>query len=496
MKVYRVILVVAMLVFAGNAMGMGKSDGTKEEVKSSLSKESAAPAKVETKACPTTCTKPCCAKDAKVDAKKSHGHSHSTESKDAKACPTTADKTHVCSTDEKKACCPADAKAAAKPEVKAVKAEVKPAVDALFVTVNGVKITQSKIDEKIKPQVDAQLKRMADMGRPATEEMINGMKTQMTQRVLDIMIIEQLMGEKQKTHKIKVSKEEVQAEIEVIAKGRDIPMDKLENELSKYGMTMASLAEQVEMGLSFDKVINVEAKAAGKDVTVSDEDAKKFYDENATQFSSPEQVKASHILAGGRGVKDEDRSKLKVKIEEVAQKLKAGGNFEDLAREHSDCPSSADGGDLKSFFDNTGRIIGGRGGMDAKFTEAAFALKVGQVSGIVETPFGYHIIKLSEKIAAVTKTFDEVKDTIKTNLEQKSRGTFSRDFIEKLKTDATIVWAEGKEPTPRSAMPRSDARTRRPPSAARPSVTKASVTKANAAKASAAGAGDEKAVSK
>ena len=409
MKVYKVILVVAILVLAGNAMGMGKSDGTKKKVKSSLSKESAAPAKV-------------------------------------------------------------DAKAAAKPEVKAVKAEVKSTGDELFVTVNGVKITQSKIDEKIKPQMDAQLKRMKDKGQPATEEMIKSMKEQMFQRMLEPMIIEQLMGERQKAHKIKVSKKEVQAEVEKLAKARDVPMDQLESELAKYGMTVESLSKQVEMGLSFDKVIDAEAKAAGKSVTANDEDVKKFYDENATQFSSPEQVRASHILAGGRGVKDEDRPKLKVKIEEVAQKLKAGGNFEDLAREHSDCPSSADGGDLKSFFDNTGRIVGGRGGMDAKFTEAAFALKVGQVSGIVETPFGYHIIKLSEKIEAETKTFDEVKDAIKTMLEQTSRGTFSREYIEKLKTDATIVWVEGKKPAPRPAMPGPGAGTRRPPSAARPSA--------------------------
>ena len=417
MRVYRVILVVAVLVLAGNAMGMGKSDGTKKEVKSSLSKESAAPAKVEAKAAP------------------------------------------VCSTDEKKPCCPAAAKAAAKPEVKAVKAEVKPVKtevkstgDELFVTVNGYKITQSIIDAKIKPQVNAQLKRMKDMGRPVTEEMIAEMKAQMFQRMLEPMIIEQLMSEKQKAHKIKVSKKEIQAGIEEFAKVRNIPMDQLESELAKrYGVAVAILSEQVEMGLGFDKVIDAEAKAAGKSVTANDEDVKKFYDENIKQFSSPEQVRASHILVKTEGMDDAGKAAARTKIDGLLKQARNGSDFAAMAKAHSDDPGSKDTGGEYTF---------PKGRMVPAFEEAAFSIKVGEVSDVVETQFGYHIIKFSEKIAAVTKSFDEVKDAIKMNLEQTSRGTFSREFIEKLKTDATIVWAEGKKP-PSSAMP----------SSARPSAT-------------------------
>lgn len=417
MKVYRVILVVAILAFAGNAMGMGKSDGTKKEVKSSLSKGTAVP--------------------AKVDAKKA-----SDGSKDVKACPTTTNSGHSCSAN--KACSSTTTKAVAKPEVKAVKAVVKTNPDELFVTVNGVKITQAKIDEKIQPQVDAQINRMKSMGRPATEEMIADMKKQMGQRVLDIMIIEQLMNEKQKAHKIKIPQKEIQTEIEDIAKDRNIPMDQLESELAKYGMTLDSLKEQVKMGLGFDKVIDVEAKAAGKSVTVNDEDVKKFYDENAKQFSSPEQVRASHILVKTEGMDDAGKAGAKTKIEGLLEQARNGGDFAAMAKAHSDDPGSKDTGGEYTF---------PKGQMVPAFEAAAFSLKVGDVSEVVETQFGYHIIKLSEKIAAETKTFDDVKDDIKTNLERTNRGTFSRDFIEKLKTDATIVWEEGKEPAPRPMMP-------------------------------------------
>ncbi len=464
MRVYRVILVVAMLVFAGNVMGMGKSDGTKEEVKSSLSKESAAPAKVEAKACPETCTKPCCAKDAK----------------DAKACPKTCTKP----------CCAKGAKDEAK-------AEVKPTDDELFVTVNGAKITQSKIDEKIKPQMDAQISRMKSMGRPVTDEVIKNMKERMTQRVLDMMIIEQLMGEKRKAHKIKVSAEDIQAEVEKMAKGRNIPMDKLADELSKFGMTIESLKEQVEKGMAFDKIIDIEAKAAGKGVTVSDEDIKKYYDENSKRYSSPEQVRASHILIKTEGLDEAGKAAAKTKIDALLKEARAGGDFAAMAKANSEDPGSKDKGGEYTF---------PKGQMVPAFEKAAFSLEVGKVSDVIETRFGYHIIKLSEKIAADNKSLEDVKDEIKKNLEKSGRSTFSRGYIEKLKSDAKIVWAEGKKPAAKPMTPGMRPPGAARPGAARPGAARPGATRPGAARPGAArpgaprpsavGAGDKKAVSK
>ena len=102
----------------------------------------------------------------------------------------------------------------------------------------------------------------------------------------------------------------------------------------------------------------------------------------------PNSVRASHILLMYKGSMRSSASRSKEQaqqqIQQLAGPLAGGGDFASLAREHSDCPSSAKGGDLGSF---------GRGQMVGPFEDAAFGLEVGQTSGVVETPFGYHIIQ-------------------------------------------------------------------------------------------------------
>lgn len=126
----------------------------------------------------------------------------------------------------------------------------------------------------------------------------------------------------------------------------------------------------------------------------TDEDAKEYYDSNPEQFKIDE-VEASHIL-----VKDEKLSK------DILQKIKDGEDFAELAKEHSIDGSAAQGGALGTF---------GRGAMIAEFEEAAFALKPGEISDIVQTQHGYHIIKVTDKIQG-TESFEDVKENIKASL--------------------------------------------------------------------------------
>jgi len=127
---------------------------------------------------------------------------------------------------------------------------------------------------------------------------------------------------------------------------------------------------------------------------VSDDEMKKFYDQNKDKFKTADQVKASHIL-----VKSEKEAN------DVLAQLKAGGNFEELAKKLSTDGAAAKGGDLGWF---------SKGSMIPEFEKVAFAMKEGETSGIVKTKFGYHIIKLTGKRAAGQRTFEEVKDQIKT----------------------------------------------------------------------------------
>jgi len=166
-------------------------------------------------------------------------------------------------------------------------------------------------------------------------------------------------------------------------------------------------------------------------VKVTDEDIKKFYDENLDKyFRKPEQVKASHILIGvDQKADDETKKKAKEKIDGLLKEVKAGKDFAELAKANSTCPSSAQGGDLGLF---------GKGQMVKPFEEAAFALKPGETSGVVETQFGYHIIKLTEKQEGQTTTLDEVKAKISDYLQGQKVQAKVQEFVNELKGKTTV----------------------------------------------------------
>jgi peptidyl-prolyl cis-trans isomerase D len=152
---------------------------------------------------------------------------------------------------------------------------------------------------------------------------------------------------------------------------------------------------------------------------VDDAEVKKFYDENASKFQGNEQRRASHILIGfGVNASAEQKQAAKAKAEELLAAVKKNPkSFEELAVKNSQDPGSATkGGDLGSF---------GRGAMVKPFEDAAFAMKVGDVSNLVESEFGYHIIKLTE-ITGQSSDFESLKPQIKGELIfQKAQAAFT-----------------------------------------------------------------------
>lgn len=166
---------------------------------------------------------------------------------------------------------------------------------------------------------------------------------------------------------------------------------------------------------------------------ISDEELKKFYEQNLDKFKAGEQVRASHIL-----VKSEAEARA------VLEQLKQGGAFETLAKSKSVDASAAKGGDLGWF---------GKGNMVPAFEKAAFALQEGQLSGIVKSDFGYHIIKLTGKRGAGVRPFDEVKDQIKAAIMPQKQQQVFMQLKEDLKKGAKIELAESPAPSEKPAMP-------------------------------------------
>jgi peptidyl-prolyl cis-trans isomerase C len=167
-------------------------------------------------------------------------------------------------------------------------------------------------------------------------------------------------------------------------------------------------------------------------VTVSDKEAKAYYDKNIELFKAPEQVKARHILIQvPKEASEEDKKKLKEKAEELLKKVQAGEDFAKLAEANSDDPGTkAKGGELGFF---------AKGAMVPAFEQAAFALKPGEVSGVVESDFGYHIIKVDEKKEAVVEPYDTIKDKVRQQALREKQEARVTEYVEKALKDAKVM---------------------------------------------------------
>jgi peptidyl-prolyl cis-trans isomerase C len=213
-------------------------------------------------------------------------------------------------------------------------------------------------------------------------------------------------------------------------KARSGSEEAFERQLKSVGMTHDDLVSKITEESTAETVIKRELKA---DVTA--EDAKKFYDENPARFEEPEMVRASHILIGtrdpaaGSDLPDDKKAEKRKLAEDLLKRARAGEDFAALAKEYSEDPGSKDKGGEYTF---------PRGKMVPEFEAAAFSLEPDQVSDIVTTTYGYHIIKLSEKLPAKKVEFEKVVDDLKEGLTQQELQKQLPDYLAKLRADAGV----------------------------------------------------------
>lgn len=169
-----------------------------------------------------------------------------------------------------------------------------------------------------------------------------------------------------------------------------------------------------------------------KNINISDEEIKKYYGNNLNKFKDPEKVKASHILIKvDQDASEEAKNKSEAKAKEILAKAKKGEDFAALAKEFSeDAATGKNGGDIGFF--QKGRMV-------KEFEDAAFKLKPGEVSDIVKTRFGYHIIKVQEKREENQKTLSEVKSQIKETLSRETLRDKLDEYTKKLYAESKVV---------------------------------------------------------
>ena len=322
-----------------------------------------------------------------------------------------------------------NAPAQIKTEALEPKQVTKSPADSAAVTVNGTPITEKELE--------AEIQQMAPrMPRGYLEKN----KAQVRQQTLDRMIIMRLLDKRMKAAGIVVTVQEVNEQVNEIASQQGLSLDGFKEMLKGRGMNFDDWKKQMqfERRTQFRKLFEAEF---GDQLSVTENDANNYYSQNIKRFETPEQVKASHILIKPDPNADPNESKAKAmaKAQDLLTQIKADANFAELAKANSDCPSSAKGGDLG---------FRPRGVFDPAFDKVAFTLKVNEVSDVVQTRFGYHIIKATDRKEASTKTFAEAKDEIIKTLKQRKQGELAQKYVASLKAQANIIYPPGKQPLP------------------------------------------------
>lgn len=286
-------------------------------------------------------------------------------------------------------------------------------------SVNGYHIMEVKLQKAVESRLSQQGTNVGAIRDPAKYR-------QLRHDVLDVLIGQVLLWQAAEKANLLATNEEI---------------DRLYNSyLDQYPNTDAFLLKMKQEGYneeSYRKELKQRLSAKNwveqnvlKNLQVSDAEIHEFYTSNKQRFILSEQVHAHHILIkldndSNKNTKRNARKKL-IKIKD---ELKAGGDFTVLAKKYSQGPSAAQGGDLGYFT---------RGKMVKPFEDAAFKLAPGEVSDIVETQFGYHLIKVTEKKQAATIKEEEVADQIRLYLLQTKSATALNEAIETIKQSAKI----------------------------------------------------------
>jgi len=243
---------------------------------------------------------------------------------------------------------------------------------------------------------------------------------------LDQLVVYTLLKQEAKTRNIKIEDTEIDAKMQEV-KGQFQTQAAFEQALKERNMTVDSLKSDARTDLSVNKVMEaVVSNVPGP----TDAEAKDFYAKNPDKFQQGEQVRASHILVRVEPNADaKAKARARGEIDSVLKDLKSGGDFAKLAQQHSQDGSAAQGGDLGYF---------PHGQMVPEFDKVAFSLPVGQISGVVATQFGYHVLKVTDKKPARTVPFEEAQPQIKQFLEQQKKQQAADAFIDGLKKKAKI----------------------------------------------------------
>ena len=316
------------------------------------------------------------------------------------------------------------------------------------VTVNGDAITRAQYEKSFDAIADNSM--FAQMGIDLKKDENSFLHLMLKERVINELVIKKLIDQEVSKRKIKISKDDMDKQLKTII-DKVGSKEKFNALLKENGVTTAQFRKDLADEVKMQKLVDSLAV-----ISISDKDALKFYNDNQDKFKNPDRVRASHILVSANpeelkakiaetpegkklSAAELDASVEKAMAEKKAQaeKLltevkKNKSEFAKIARENSDDPASAkQGGDLGFFAKEE---------MVEPFSKVAFTLKPNAISEVIQTPYGYHIILVTDRQKAGVEPFEKVKTEIKEFLTNQEKVKVLQQFVDTLKNNAKIEY--------------------------------------------------------
>ena len=292
-------------------------------------------------------------------------------------------------------------------------------VDRVVAVVNQEVITLSEVEKLIGPlRAQIETRDRLEKHRALQEA---------SRKALDLIIEERLVDQEARRSGVKVSTKDVEETIEEVKKRNNATQEQLEAVLKREGMTFEAYKKDMERNLQRLKLVQSNVKL---NLKVSEKELEEFYRANIGRYQSNLTYRPGHILflipkdANPEGIRE-----IRKKGERVLEKIRAGGDFGEMALLYSQDLSSKDRGDLGYF--KKGELL-------PAFEKEALRLRVGEVGGIVRTEHGFHIIKLLDRKGGEPKSFEEVKQQVEADHRAMAMEKAYREFISTLKAKAVI----------------------------------------------------------
>jgi peptidyl-prolyl cis-trans isomerase SurA len=295
-------------------------------------------------------------------------------------------------------------------------------IDRIAAVVNQDVITLSEVQEAVLQQaVAVAVSRGGPLPQPGDPNLASAALTPLAlSQQMRRLIERRLQQQAAEQHGITVTEAELRQALEDIkTRNRFASDEALARALTAEGMTMEAYRQQLRTELLVAKLVNREVRST---VVVSTEEAQHYYEQHADDFSLPERVRLRQIFLAAPADNAEEHASKRAKAQAILEQLRSGGDFDQLARRYSNSPEAREGGLLGWFTP---------GSLMPQLDRAAFGLQNGQISDLIESPLGWHILKMEEREGHRRQPFESVKEVVHNRLmEQRTQERYEEWFLE------------------------------------------------------------------